>query len=442
MRISKSNLVSVAVTIYVLLGGALVINYGYQRSENQQTIAKVSQLTNEITMHDSHFRSEVLRNMFVFYYSYDALNDAYQTLQNSVLALQTLLTKLAKKEMASEQVLADFQHYQLQLTTLAQKLDTFRSDNATSKNSFIYLMQLLESRAEGADFTKQEFSQLYFILANIIQMRATMDTSLLPLLSRRNQSLCQADKCQNDADLISSFYLHTQYFLDNYPNLIDVYQELISPERMALLNNIQQQQLQLLEGDNGQENLQFWLIIVYLFVTVLLMLYFWGHQKKYLQLSRLDNLTQLDNRQSYEFALNRAFRSFVDHDKAHFLALIDIDHFKQINDNHGHALGDEVLKEVVDILKQNTRHKDGLFRYGGEEFAIISTNVDNIERQLERIRKAVECHRFDDVEQITISIGATNFREEDSKSKIFKRADYCLYQAKDNGRNQVNLDLV
>ncbi len=121
------------------------------------------------------------------------------------------------------------------------------------------------------------------------------------------------------------------------------------------------------------------------------------------------------------------------------LIIIDIDHFKNVNDTYGHDVGDEVLKKMADIIKNSTRESDYVARFGGEEFVVL-TNECEIEQAVlfaEKIRKNVENETFHRVGKITISIGVANSENNNILEDCFKDADKCLYTAKESGRNQV-----
>ncbi len=158
-----------------------------------------------------------------------------------------------------------------------------------------------------------------------------------------------------------------------------------------------------------------------------------------------DTLTGLLNRKTFDSKLEKVLEQKrkstkrVDDqaDAAHFLALFDIDHFKRINDEHGHLIGDDVLKTLSGLFKSTFRDKDLLFRYGGEEFVGVfeCNNKKDIKHLLERFRKKVSQHQFNDVGQVTISIGFTEIDGFDDADQILDRADQALYYAKDNGRN-------
>lgn len=123
------------------------------------------------------------------------------------------------------------------------------------------------------------------------------------------------------------------------------------------------------------------------------------------------------------------------------IAVLDLDHFKQVNDQHGHAVGDCILKMFAEILKAQRRASDFVARFGGEEFVIIfpNTNVAGAMIFLERLRKSVEkslCIQ-DKKLCVTVSIGVAQLNIEDTTESLFKRADSALYEAKEAGRNRV-----
>ncbi|TNF36295.1 MAG: GGDEF domain-containing protein, partial [Gammaproteobacteria bacterium] len=118
---------------------------------------------------------------------------------------------------------------------------------------------------------------------------------------------------------------------------------------------------------------------------------------------------------------------------------MDIDHFKKINDQHGHQTGDAVLNKFSDIIKETKRASDIFSRYGGEEFVMLAHIIDMEDARscAERLRQRIEQHHFDKVEKLTCSFGITEYRKDDNSHAILKRADEALYKAKEAGRNCV-----
>lgn len=162
-----------------------------------------------------------------------------------------------------------------------------------------------------------------------------------------------------------------------------------------------------------------------------------------LDYSERDALTGLLNRKTFEDQFLRhadaAQSSSDDGNEPHqWLATIDIDHFKAVNDRFGHLYGDEVLILVANLLRSQFKSQDCIFRFGGEEFVVLlrSITLAQTRRALERLRMAVESYDFPQVGRITISIGFVASHQ-GSPVESMGRADQALYHAKENGRNQV-----
>ena len=123
----------------------------------------------------------------------------------------------------------------------------------------------------------------------------------------------------------------------------------------------------------------------------------------------------------------------------YWLAMIDIDHFKRVNDNFGHLIGDEVLLLLARLMRACFRHHDRLYRFGGEEFVALMhcDSEQDAYTVLERLRITTEQHQFPQVGTITISIGFSEVMQGDTPSGAIERADKAVYYAKEHGRNQV-----
>jgi len=124
---------------------------------------------------------------------------------------------------------------------------------------------------------------------------------------------------------------------------------------------------------------------------------------------------------------------------SYWLGVIDIDHFKRVNDNYGHLIGDEVLLLLSRLMRGSLRTRDRLYRFGGEEFvALMRCNgPDSASLAFERLRSNIERYAFPQVEHVTVSVGFTEVVRGDSPSGAFERADKAVYYAKAHGRNQV-----
>jgi two-component system, cell cycle response regulator len=155
-----------------------------------------------------------------------------------------------------------------------------------------------------------------------------------------------------------------------------------------------------------------------------------------------DGLTGMYNRRYFDEALAEYLEAFGHIDKPIGLVILDLDHFKKVNDTHGHDVGDEVLRQVAECLQVFTRYHDVLARLGGEEFAILSPNIT--EGQLynlsDRIRQAVSELRITNGNvtlKVTVSAGLAIWNGVESGEELYRRADKQLYEAKRKGRNRV-----
>jgi len=121
------------------------------------------------------------------------------------------------------------------------------------------------------------------------------------------------------------------------------------------------------------------------------------------------------------------------------LVILDLDDFKKINDTYGHLIGDQVLKEFVQIIKQNIRKNDFFARWGGEEFMLLLEDgrLEESKNRVECLRKIVDSHLFETIGHLTSSFGLAYTTDEDDIDSIIRRADKALYEAKANGKNQV-----
>ena len=159
------------------------------------------------------------------------------------------------------------------------------------------------------------------------------------------------------------------------------------------------------------------------------------------QLAGTDSLTGLFNRRHFNTQLEVEMMRSQRFDLPLALILFDIDHFKKINDSHGHQAGDDVLKQLSEIVARNLRAYDVFARWGGEEFAILAPNCNPAgARQLsEKLRKHIGKHDFPGVGNVTCSFGVACYHKGDMPADLVSRADQVLYLAKSNGRNRVEV---
>jgi diguanylate cyclase len=168
------------------------------------------------------------------------------------------------------------------------------------------------------------------------------------------------------------------------------------------------------------------------------------HLEEQRQKALIDPLTGLPNRAAWSERLDHEITQWQRHGNTLMLAMLDLDHFKRINDNYGHLAGDKVLKLIASVLRKRLRGTDFIARFGGEEFVLLmpSTVPAAGMKLLEHLRASIEAcpfHFKGERVTITISMGLTAFRPGEHSDLVLKRADQALYRAKNAGRNRVEL---
>lgn len=166
------------------------------------------------------------------------------------------------------------------------------------------------------------------------------------------------------------------------------------------------------------------------------------HLEEQRQKALVDPLTGLPNRAAWSERLQHEIGQWQQHGNTLLLAMLDLDHFKRINDNYGHLAGDKVLKIIATVLRKRLRAADFIARFGGEEFVLLLPNTPQAAgvKLLQSLRAAIEAcpfHFKGEPVTITASIGVSAFRVGEHSDVVLKRADQALYRAKDAGRNRV-----
>ena len=165
-------------------------------------------------------------------------------------------------------------------------------------------------------------------------------------------------------------------------------------------------------------------------------------EKKLEALSRTDPLTELLNRRAFDVISENEFSRFRRNGSAYAILMLDIDHFKQINDKYGHVMGDVAIKTIAQLCETNLRLHDTVARIGGEEFCILLPDTDkqtayNIAEKLREIIANSPVATTTGVISMTISIGVSVVHNDDiDQTAVLKRADENLYKAKNAGRNR------
>ncbi|UZE97750.1 GGDEF domain-containing protein [Alkalimarinus alittae] len=155
-----------------------------------------------------------------------------------------------------------------------------------------------------------------------------------------------------------------------------------------------------------------------------------------------DSLTSCGNKRALDIALTREAELSRRHNHPLSIITVDIDHFKNINDQHGHAAGDGILKQLVECMINSARKSDLCFRSGGEEFIVLLNKTTEVGARIiaERLRQSVNKTRFvhgDKIIPLTISLGTATFKNNEDLDSLLERSDKALYEAKNSGRNRV-----
>jgi len=163
-----------------------------------------------------------------------------------------------------------------------------------------------------------------------------------------------------------------------------------------------------------------------------------------LQSATIDPLTGVKNRTAMEGAMKRELGLANRHGHPLSLILLDLDHFKSVNDQYGHLIGDQVLRAVAGVALDTVRDSDMIFRFGGEEFLLMlhETKLSGAALLAERMRRRIEeLVIFPDIDlHVTASMGVVTLTKDETAETIFMRADNAMYRAKNNGRNRVVVD--
>ncbi len=168
-------------------------------------------------------------------------------------------------------------------------------------------------------------------------------------------------------------------------------------------------------------------------------------KEKLERLATFDSLTGLYNRRTILGKLRELINLANRYKEDFSLSMLDIDHFKKVNDRYGHLTGDEVLEKIATLIRRNIRDTDIVGRYGGEEFIIIlpKTNLSSSWGVAERLRSIIEKAEMKDsagnVFTITVSLGLAGWERDEDAASLISRADEALYKAKGKGRNRVQI---
>lgn len=160
-------------------------------------------------------------------------------------------------------------------------------------------------------------------------------------------------------------------------------------------------------------------------------------------ISSTDKLTGIYNRLKLDELFSQELARTARHERPLSLLILDLDHFKSVNDTYGHLAGDKVLVATARLLAANTRANDIPGRWGGEEFMLVCPETDGAHGAImaEKLRKQMSEHQLPSVERLTLSIGIASYRPGDTEKDMVLRADAALYRAKELGRNRVEVSI-
>ena len=200
-------------------------------------------------------------------------------------------------------------------------------------------------------------------------------------------------------------------------------------------------------GQTAEIRQSLWLsVLMCLLVTAIVMTLFslliLRYQRRIERLAATDQLTELPNRRGFEMLAGQAIEEARREQQPLSAMVIDLDHFKTLNDTHGHLAGDVVLKGFANQLRASLRRSDIVCRWGGEEFIVLfkNTALDTAQQLAEKLRAQLEQQHFfweDKALRVTISIGLTNLTGSEGLASLIARADRALYRAKQSGRNRI-----
>ena len=226
-----------------------------------------------------------------------------------------------------------------------------------------------------------------------------------------------------------------------YPCLVTTF-FLVSP-RIAIVLNVASVLVLILVGSPFSSQVQMWSFASTAMVVSACAYVFALRNKdqrvRLEQLATIDPLTGVKNRRSMDEALNLAAATAERTGQSYALVLLDLDHFKAINDTYGHSVGDAVLMELVALIEHNTRRTDQMFRYGGEEFVLLLPGVDGVNLQgvMNNLQQLLRKRLQHPGRSVTASFGVALLGHGESVGSWLHRADNALYEAKEAGRDRI-----
>ncbi|MBB65893.1 MAG: GGDEF domain-containing protein [Rickettsiales bacterium] len=320
-----------------------------------------------------------------------------------------------------------------QLVDIQKKLTEGMSEDQLLKSCVVILRMIVQDAMAEASLTGKVIQSLHNSLGKMGgDVQLSMENSRTQFEQRQvgnaqlQSHIESIEEAVSHSESLESLKEHTQFCVQNIASTLNEQAQLDSQGQESLMGLLGSMQRRI-------EQLQKQTIT---------------YKKKLaeqMMLSQTDPLTRLPNRQAYNEKLSKAVQSWQDNGDDLAVAVIDIDHFKSINDRFGHAAGDKTLQVVGKNLKQQLTENTFMARWGGEEFVLLlpGMNKQKVISLLETMRTKLASLPFKFKQEkvtITASFGASFFNKGDTPDAVFERADNLLYQAKNSGRNRVITD--
>ena len=288
----------------------------------------------------------------------------------------------------------------------------------------LFMEAYLAANAAFANYLNSvtlELSEIYSIVGNAVTQTQTQQHAEHALQDSMMQGMKQLETQATNATDLAQLKSQVKSQIDHIKQALDAYQHTAKNYSLDDQLTALSQKIKILEVESEKNR---------------------GNLEAQRHKALHDPLTELPNRQAYNDRATTEIQRWQRYNRPLSIAIFDIDHFKKINDTHGHQAGDRVLKVIGRSIAKRLREVDFFCRFGGEEFVALmpETSAEQAFLVLEKIRDAIANATFNYKERplnITLSIGLTDFRAQDSLDSAFERADQALYQAKLVGRNRV-----
>ncbi|WP_293005155.1 GGDEF domain-containing protein [Nitrosomonas sp.] len=437
-------------------------NSAFQESEDSIENISLSASDADSSKQKSHFKEDILSQEYEISSYTDQLLELLAQILEQIVANQVedkiladearSLGRQVKKiqsKLAMEQFIASFQKFCIRLelgngdkTNIQQGLLNLLSMLMDSTSELLSEDQWIKTqvsklkKAMSKPLDMQIIAQAEFSLEKIIQRQAKVKQSLNKTRETMRQMVTSLiSNLEELSDATGGYHEKLEYYserISKADNIEDINQLLteIMQETQKVQNNVLNHRNDLAfaraEIDEAQNQ-------IYQLETQL--------QEMSEQVQE-DHLTGALNRRGLDTAFKREVAQLTRSEGTLCFALLDIDNFKQLNDTHGHHVGDDALKYLVEAVKETVRRDDVISRYGGEEFAILLPNsglktaISTVARIRRYLTKKFFLHGNDRL-LITFSAGVAQLQSGESQASLFKRADEALYSAKRNGKNQI-----